>query len=62
MGDAQAGWRLVPRLLLRRAGFGFDLLDGLTDPAVSEPAARYRSTVRRRTRSTQAPASSPSTG
>jgi DNA-binding MarR family transcriptional regulator len=46
MADVPAGWRLVPRLLLRHAGFGFDLLDGLTDPAVAEPAARYRIAVR----------------
>jgi hypothetical protein len=47
MADAPADWRLVPRLLLRRAGFGFDLLDALTDPAVAEPAARYRIAVLR---------------
>ena len=47
MADAPTDWRLVPRLLLRRAGFGFDLLDALTDPAVAEPAARYRIAVLR---------------
>lgn len=46
MTDVPAGWRLVPRLLLRHAGFGFDLLEGLTDPAIAEPAARYRNAVR----------------
>ena len=45
MADVPAGWRLVPRLLVRRAGFGFDLLDALTDPVVAEPAARYRTAV-----------------
>jgi hypothetical protein len=45
MTDVQAPWRLVPRLLLRRAGFGFDLLDALTDPAVAGAAARYRAAV-----------------
>ncbi|MEV7978474.1 lantibiotic dehydratase [Streptomyces sp. NPDC086519] len=38
----EADWHLVPRLLLRRAGFGFDLLDALTDDAVAAPAAAYR--------------------
>jgi hypothetical protein len=45
MTEIQAPWRLVPRLLLRRAGFGFDLLDTLTDPAVAGAAVRYRAAV-----------------
>ena len=45
MTDVRAPWRLVPRLLLRRAGFGFGLLDALSDPAVAEAAARYRAAV-----------------
>lgn len=38
-------WRLVPRLLLRRAGFGFDLLGGLADQDVSQAALEYRQAV-----------------
>lgn len=46
MGRDDTPWRLVPRLLLRRAGFDFDLLESLTDPSVTVPAERYRATVR----------------
>ena len=43
-GRAVSGWRLVPRFLLRRAGFAFPMLDGLADPAVLIAAERYRGT------------------
>lgn len=47
MPDEQPpGWRLVPRFLLRRAGFGFGLLDPVACRPVTETAARYRSAVR----------------
>ncbi|HEY6795818.1 MAG TPA: hypothetical protein VI248_14155 [Kineosporiaceae bacterium] len=38
-------WRLVPRLLLRRAGFGVDALEALGDPAAALAADRYRRAV-----------------
>ncbi|MCX4662781.1 lantibiotic dehydratase [Streptomyces uncialis] len=37
-----ASWRLYPRLLLRRAGFGVELLTDLADGAVAGAAADYR--------------------
>ncbi|MER6714565.1 hypothetical protein [Streptomyces sp. NPDC000877] len=43
----EAGWRLYPRLLLRRAGFGIDLLTHLADGEVGAAAAAYRASVGR---------------
>ncbi|WP_329561918.1 hypothetical protein OG711_31630 [Streptomyces uncialis] len=37
-----SSWRLYPRLLLRRAGFGVELLTDLADGAVAGAAADYR--------------------
>ncbi|MFI0723504.1 lantibiotic dehydratase [Streptomyces sp. NPDC021224] len=39
-------WRLVPRFLLRRAGFGFDLLEPVGDARAADAAAAYRAAVR----------------
>ncbi|MDT0343613.1 lantibiotic dehydratase [Streptomyces litchfieldiae] len=41
-GNERPAWRLVPRLLLRRAGFGFDLLEPVADARVLDRAAAYR--------------------
>ncbi|RCV53981.1 lantibiotic dehydratase [Marinitenerispora sediminis] len=41
-----ARWRLYPRLLLRRAGFGVETMTSLGDDAVAAAAARYREHVR----------------
>jgi len=45
--DQASEWWMIPRFLLRRAGFGFDLADSLADEAVAQAAARYRSAWRR---------------
>lgn len=43
----RAQWQLYPRLLLRRAGFGVDLLTALGDGPTSAAAADYREAVAR---------------
>src|SRR5262245_30883059 len=46
--DAEPGnprWRLIPRYLLRRAGFGSTLLESLADPGIVAAAARYRDRI-----------------
>lgn len=44
--DGRPHWRLIPRFLLRRAGFGFDLLEPTADQAVLDQAAVYRAALR----------------
>ncbi|RKN43994.1 lantibiotic dehydratase [Streptomyces hoynatensis] len=46
-GAPEAGpWHMVPRFVLRRAGFGFPLLDHAGDPAAGHAAAAYRQATR----------------
>lgn len=40
-----SAWQLVPRFLLRRAGFGFELLCAVGEPAVEHAVRRYRGAV-----------------
>lgn len=47
MTDNTPGWRLYPRLLLRRAGFGVELLTDLADGPTLATAAEYRATAGR---------------
>ncbi|MEU6064755.1 hypothetical protein ABZ864_09690 [Streptomyces sp. NPDC047082] len=42
MTDESTGWQLYPRLLLRRAGFGIELLTALGDGATLAAAENYR--------------------
>jgi hypothetical protein len=47
MTDNTPGWRLYPRLLLRRAGFGVDLLTALADGPTLATACEYRTVAGR---------------
>ncbi|WP_338674973.1 lantibiotic dehydratase [Streptomyces sp. SCSIO 30461] len=47
MADQATGWQLYDRLLLRRAGFGADLLTALGDDPTGAAAADYREAVTR---------------